>query len=380
MKKKPSDGGDKKPRKVKSEEKSSPRGKPIPEKRRKSKGKAQSKGKKRDLFADLWDRPKYEVESELKELVRRKTVAEQEIEAVRGERQRQIRIAQAIRGVIVDTKNIRSAHKGIINQIGERENVIKDLRQRRDSINERVVIPLKNIDEELMNTFLQLTEERKDLRYPSVEEELRLFSFFFELQAMRPLAIESNSLHHERIELIEKQREAIKELRQKESEHDEVVQSIQDSDPIIKEIKVTPWEEKSYNRRIAKLFEEQKAKRDELHNIRREAGRLDAFLRVDRKKRERTSKSSGRVVAGSGGKHGRGGRRGPDVEEVRRKAATGESMSLEDLSALLDSGGLDSIKKKHGDSGQKRKRKGSQAKKFSASRGAAKAGRPDRND
>ena len=380
MEKKSPQSGGKKPRKAKSGDKSSSREKQNPEKHPKSKDKAKSKGKKRDLFADLWDRPKHEVESELKDLVRRKTVAEQEIEAVRGERQRQIRIAQAIRGVIVDTKNIRSAHKGIINQIGERENVIKDLRQRRDSINERVVIPLRNIDEELSKTFLQLTEERKDLRYPSVTEELRLFSFFFELQAMRPLAIESNALHHERIELIEKQRHAIKELRQKESEHDEVVQSIQGSDPVIKDIKVTPWEEKSYNRRIAKLFEEQKVKRDELHNIRREAGRLDAFLRVDRKKRERAIKGGGRGDGGSGGKRGHGGRRGPDVEEVRRKAATGESMSLDDLSALLDSGGLDSIKKKHSESGQKRKRKGSQAKKFNASRGAAKAGRPDRDD
>ena len=379
-------GGEKKPQKAKSGDKSSTQEKSKSKERRPAKGKAQPKGKARpkgkksDLFADLWDRPKHEVESELKELLRRKIVAEQEFEAVRGERQRQIRITQAIRGVIVDTKNIRSEHKGIINQIGERENFIKDLRQRRDSINERVVLPLRNIDEELSNTFHQLTEERKDLRYPSVEEELRLFSFFFELQAMRPLAFESDALHHERIKLIEKQRQAIKELRQKESEHDEVVQSIQGTDPVIKDIKVTPWEEKAYNRRIAKLFEEQKAKRDELHNIRREAGRLDAFMRVDRKKRERASKGGGPGSTGWGGHHGRGGRRGPDVEEVRRKAATGESMSLEDLSALLDSGGLDSITKKHGESEQKRKHKGKQAKKFGAVRGQAKTGRPDRSE
>ena len=66
--------------------------------------KGKSGGKRKDLFVDLWGRPKHEIESELKDLIRRRTVAEQEFEAVQGERQRQIRIAQAIRGVIVDTK------------------------------------------------------------------------------------------------------------------------------------------------------------------------------------------------------------------------------------------------------------------------------------
>jgi hypothetical protein len=55
-------------------------------------------------------------------------------------------------------------------------------------------------------------------------------------------------------------------------------------------------------------------------------------------------------------------------------------MSLEDLSALLDSGGLDSITKKHGESEQKRKHKGKQVKKFGAVRGQAKTGRPDRSE
>jgi len=330
--------------------------------------KGKSGGKRKDLFVDLWDRPKHEIESELKDLIRRRTVAEQEFEAVQGERQRQIRIAQAIRGVIVDTKNIRSEHKGVITEIGERENLIRDMRKRRDEINEQVVIPLKNIEEELVKTYVQLTEERKDLRYPNVAEEKKLFSFFFELQAMHPLAVESNELHHERSDLIEQQRDSIKVLRQKESEHDQVVQSIKDTDPTIKKIKATPWEEKAYNRRIAKLLEELNAKRKELKDLRREVGRLEAFIRVDRKKQEK-----------GGFRHSRR-RRGPNVEEVKRKAASGESISLDDLSALLDSGGFDSIVGSNTSADSKRKRKGKQTKRFGASRGEAKTGRPDRSD
>ena len=198
------------------------------------------------------------------------------------------------------------------------------MRDRRDAINERVVLPLKNIEKELLKTYRMLTEERTDMRYPSVEEEERLFSFFFELQAMHPLMKESSKLHNERISLIEEQREAIKALRAKEAEHDQVVDEAKASDPKMRDLKATPWEEKSYNRRIAKLLEEQKNKRSELKNLSREIGRLDAFLRVDRKNKEKGAKSN------------RYGRTRVDVSEARRKAESGESMSLQDLSAILD--------------------------------------------
>jgi len=323
--------------------------------------------RKKDLFADLWDRPRHDVENDAKELKRRKIVIEQEFESVRGERQRQIRIAQAIRGVIIDTKNIRSEHKGIINKIGERESLIRDLRDRRDAINERVVLPLKNIENELQKTYRMLTEERTDMRYPSVEEEERLFSFFFELQAMHPLMKESSKLHNERISLIEEQREAIKALRAKEAEHDQVVDEAKSADPKMRDLKATPWEEKAYNRRIAKLLEEQKGKRSELKNLSREIGRLDAFLRVDRKNREKGAKSK------------RFGRKMVDVNEARRKAESGESMSLQDLTAILDSGGFDSLKSKQ-TSDSKRKKKSKSKKKFGASRGSSRSGKPARDE
>ena len=68
--------------------------------------------------------------------------------------------------------------------------------------------------------------------------------------------------------------------------------------------------------------------RAELKKMRREIGRLEAFARV-RKKAE---------------KGARGGRKiGPRLDEVKARASTGGALTLEDLGALLNSGGLETL-------------------------------------
>ena len=62
--------------------------------------------------------------------------------------------------------------------------------------------------------------------------------------------------------------------------------------------------------------------------MRREIGRLEAYARV-RKKAQ---------------KGNRGGRKvGPRLDEVKARASSGGALSLEDLGALLNSGGLSAI-------------------------------------
>ncbi len=335
---------------------------------KKEAGKDKKKPRK-DLFKDLRDRPKHEIEEELKVLRRRQSVAKAEFESLSNERQRQISIVQAIRGAIAETKGIRSEHKGIIGTIGGREKDIRELRSTRDSINAKVVLPLQNIEEELLRTYENLTAEMKNMRYPGVKQEEKLFSFFFELQEMHKLATISNDSHQMMITEITDQRTAIANLRLKEAEHDDVVGKLSDEKPGMKGVKATPWEEKAYNRQIMKLLDEIKNKRKEVHGINREVGRLDAFIRVDRKKSQQSGGRGGNSYKGRQHK-------GPNVSEIRRKAASGESMSLADLGALMSSGGLSTIKPEHSKDTRRSKKKSLAQKKIGASRGSRSSRKP----
>ncbi len=331
-------------------------------------GKDKKKPRK-DLFKDLRDRPKHEIEEELKVLRRRQSVAKAEFESLSNERQRQINIVQAIRGAIAETKDIRSEHKGIIGSIGGREKGIRELRNTRDSINSKVVLPLQNIEEELLRTYENLTAEMKNMRYPGVKQEEKLFAFFFELQEMHKLATISNDSHQKMIAEITDQRTAITNLRLKEAEHDDVVGKLSEEKPGMKGVKATPWEEKAYNRQIMKLLDEIRNKRKEIHGINREVGRLDAFIRVDRQKSQQSGGRGGHSYKGRQ-------RKGPDVGEVRRKAASGESMSLADLGALMSSGGLSKLKPEHSKESRRSKKKSLAQKKIGASRGSRSSRKP----
>ena len=71
--------------------------------------------------------------------------------------------------------------------------------------------------------------------------------------------------------------------------------------------------------------------------MRREIGRLEAYARIRKKAK----------------KEGRGERRiGPRLEDVKARASSGGSLSLDDLGALLNSGGLESISAPEQDAGE----------------------------
>ncbi len=95
--------------------------------------------------------------------------------------------------------------------------------------------------------------------------------------------------------------------------------------------------------------------RKELKKARREVGRLKAYARI----RKKTQKG------------GRGGRTiGPRLDEVKARASSGGALTLEDLGALLNSGGLDALsdaEQSEGDAGAKPEKK--KRRKVGAARG-----------
>lgn len=330
----------------------------------------------KDLFADLRSRPANEIESEAKELRKKKSLIEAEVDSIKEARQAQIRIVQALRGIVNDTSNLRTEQRKLIPQLGNRRKEMDKLRQQRDDINRKIVLPTKAIEEEIITVYEKLCGTAKSFRYPSPEEEIRLFIYFLELQEMFKAAVISSECHHVLQQLSGQQRAAVKELKSFESETESIKSDALEGITSATELKGNYHEMKDIDRQITKLLRNLNSKRDELREANRELGRLDAWLRIQKKD---AKKPSGKQQGSKSGSSDRARQsRAPkvDIKEVKRKAASGESMSLEDFGALLSSGRLSSIT---GDEPQqsRSRRKKSNKKRVGATSGSRGTGRPD---
>lgn len=330
----------------------------------------------KDLFADLRSRPAPEIESEAKELRKRKSLIEAEVDSIKVARQAQISIVEALRGIVNDTSELRTEQRKIIPQLGNRRKEMDKLRQQRDDINSKIVLPTKAIEEEIILVYEKLCGAAKSFRYPSPEEEVRLFIYFLELQEMFKAAVISSECHHVLQQLSSQQRAAVKELKSFESETESIKSDALEGITSVKELKGNYHEMKDIDRQIGKLLRNLNSKRDELREANRELGRLDAWLRIQKKG---GNKPSGKRQGSKGGSSDRPPQsRVPkvDIKEVKRKAASGESMSLEDFGALLSSGGLSNIIADEPQPSRSRRKK-SNKKRVGATSGNRGTGRPD---
>ena len=172
------------------------------------------------------------------------------------------------------------------------------------------------------------------------------------------------------------QRAAVKELKSFESETESIKSDALEGITSATELKGNYHEMKDIDRQITKLLRNLNSKRDELREANRELGRLDAWLRIQKKD---AKKPSGKQQGSKSGSSDRARQsRAPkvDIKEVKRKAASGESMSLEDFGALLSSGGLSSITADDPQQSRSRRKK-SNKKRVGATSGSRGTGRPD---
>tara|TARA_Y100000739_G_scaffold204054_1_gene190462 strand:- start:174 stop:839 length:666 start_codon:yes stop_codon:yes gene_type:complete len=135
------------------------------------------------------------------------------------------------------------------------------------------------IEEELIRVYNRLTEEVDIHSVPSLYKEMRQFSWFLELQAMHAKAIEATQLHENYVSLVKTQKSEIKKLKIFADKHDEATEKILSEEPLLKDVKISSGQVLSYNRRVKSLQKAIRQRQNELHKMRREAGRLDAWLR-----------------------------------------------------------------------------------------------------
>ena len=231
-------------------------------------------------------------------------------------------MAKAMRGVIEETSGLRKEHKSIIVKLRDRNKQIDAAKQLRDKINSDIILPIHMIEDELAKVYSRLTEEIDIHRVPSLEREKVQFSWFVELQAMHGKAREASELHQRFIELVIEQKTEIKKLKIFETKHDEATTKLLDDEPLLKDKSINSNEVRSYDRQSQNIQRALRQRRGEMHKLRRESGRLEAWIR---KKDSRPPKS---------GKRDGHRDKSRTPKPAASKVSTGP-MTLGDISGLL---------------------------------------------
>ena len=297
-----------------------------------------------DLFEDLRNLKPHEVKILHENILDDLSIVTKRIETLESERSNAIRMAKAMRGIIEETGDIRKKHKETIQSLRSRGKEIELTKNKRDQINKNIVLPLHRIEEELIKIYSRLTDSLDLMRVQSLEREKRDFSFFFELQKMYHKAKSSSELHQKYNQLRKEQRKDIESLRKFESEHDEVAQNILDQEPLLKQEDLENRHDRSWDKRANKITIILRKRKKELYRFRREKGRIEAWMRITQKnnaKRKGTNRNKTHRP----------------TSQIRETVASGGSISLGDLDALLKSGGISNLNQKTESTQKRPKRK-----------------------
>lgn len=250
-----------------------------------------------DLFADLRDLSMDKVNALHQETVDQLNRSEEDGKKLSSQRRS---IGQAIQfalgkrttppeGSIEDEETVST-------EISESKSQLDELIKKRDELVNNIVISSPKVSETLRQTFGRITEQLDIMNIPQLEREQELVSLFFELQEIHPIAKEVDRLNRE-IHYIKK--------------------------PLHGNIKQLNKAEKKIKRNI-------RSNRKASKSLRREKGRLESWMRIKEgsKKPRRNDRSP---------KHQP---RGPKPSEVKKKMNAGEALSMDDLSTLLQHGGV----------------------------------------
>ena len=289
----------------------------------------------RGLFDDLKGMDREKVAALLATKKAELNVAQERVDALVAEREEAIRLSKAMRGALKDTEGMSQDIRAVARGLRDRAAEMDQAKALRDAENQRLVLPRARIEEELKRLYHTLTAEVDVFRVPSLEREQRNFGRFFELQAMHKAKVASDAHHQRYIDLLRVQREEVKKIRTLEKDRKQTHANLLKDEPGLKEVRVRSGDVDEYDRRANRITRLLKSRRKERKQLSREVGRLEAFLKGG------PQRGGGQRRQGRRGANRDGPRRPHvDVKEVRERAQSGGTLSLTDLGALLDQGGL----------------------------------------
>ncbi|MBT60504.1 MAG: hypothetical protein CMA63_02980 [Euryarchaeota archaeon] len=302
----------------------------------------------KDLFEDLRQKPRAEVDTMLAETIKQLADLEERISVLEEERHNNIRISRALRGLIEETSDLRNEHRTIVRSLRPRSQKMDALQNERNEINSKIGIPLYRIRELIVEVYKNLVGEVDFFEVPSLQREEEQFSWFFELQEMHKAALRADAAHKEFIELVREQKKAVKELKITEGKQSSARKELIHSEPALANMSTEFSEARQFDSNAQSLLKVIQERRKERRGFRREQGRLEAWIRVS-SKRTNTAHER-RKGGGKKSNKGKSGQadwkprnNGPKPEEVQQRASSGGTLSLTDLDVLLNSGGLSNV-------------------------------------
>ena len=288
-----------------------------------------------DLFEDLRVMQTQDVKDMLEDLKSELSVLESEIGIRNNERKNAIDMSKALR----ENAELQKEENKIANSLKPRREKIEQVKKQRDSVNNNY-IPVHWIENEMSKVFQRLTEEVDLMRTPSLQKEKELFSWFFELQSMHEHSKKTRELHNQFKKLLQEQKNALFELENvKETGRDISVFG----------------DFANFDELAHKLLLEMNPMHSEKRKLKREIGRLEAWVRISSRKGGAKKHNQSKKYSKKNNYSKK--RSNVNLTEVKSRAASGGSLSLSDLDALLSSGGLSSIAGEQQNDSVKKKKK-----------------------
>lgn len=293
-----------------------------------------------DFFHDLRTQNIDSLKQSLEEMKSEVSQVEEHIQSLVTERQNSKELLDLLRGTLQETRNVKSNRQSILAELRPLSMKVQELRQTRDGINDRIAIPTKRIRQEMVRMFNSLTAEVDIFNTQNLGKEKGDFSYFFELQAMYKASIESNEAHQEFIRLRREQNKEYKALKETNSKEEDVLNRLIEKNPELKGINLHPKTVKEFQENANALQKSINVQYSKKHELRREIGRIEAWIRIA------ASKGKQRPKRDSKPRTSRPRAPSVNINEVRERASTGGSFSLNELDALLSKGGLSGIESK----------------------------------
>ncbi len=272
-----------------------------------------------DLFQDLRNRETPKIKQDLEELYTLLGSVEKSVSVRESERNDAIRMSKALR----KNAELAKEQSNLSSQLRPRRSKINELQSKRDQSNNHY-IPVHFIEEELQRVYQTLTEDSKSGIELSFGKEKSLFSWFFELQSMHEHAKLTRKYHREFLRLVNQQEQSVEHIKDIRQEIISInsLGKFTDFDDLAK-----------------RLLIELNPLKKERRRLRREIGRLEAWLRKQnqsRKERLSVRKSYNKRKSNHS-----------NLNEVKDKVISGGTFSLQDLDVLLKNGGIDSVNNRH---------------------------------
>jgi len=272
------------------------------------------------------------IEEMLREVKANLRAMEQQHSSIKDERRQQVEIVTAMRAALRNRSDMSAERRALIDEMTKTRKEAEAARRIRDSINRDIPPLLEQIVEQMHHLHRGLTQMHNDLReIPRFGLEREMFRRFFEHQQMYLRKKKAEDAHQTQRDCSLRMREIGKLLDSSKEASEKVVEDGLADVPHANSEDAGWKAVQRISNRIEEIDSLSKEQRRNLRGMRRERGRLEAFLRLQ---------ESGRLLT-----------REESFEEVQERALEGGSLTLDDLGALLDRGGLGALAGDDGETG-----------------------------